>query len=57
MRPAVGNARSTRVVGAADGSAGSTGAARVEGDKDLEGAAIELVDDAVVASPSVPWAS
>ena len=45
---------SARSIGAAEGSAGSTRAGRVEGDTDLEGVAIELVDDATVASLSIP---
>ena len=43
--------------GATDGSAGSTEAARVGREADLDGAAIELAVGTVVASPNVPQTS
>ena len=47
-------ARSTGATGAANGSARSTGAAKVGGRTNLDDAATELAVDAAIASPSVP---
>ena len=54
----VGSAGMTSdAVGSADGGAGSTGAVGVEGDMDLDGAAIGFIGDAAATSSSVPQAS
>ena len=55
--PAVSSAGGTRVAEAAEGSAGSTGAGRIGGDADLDGAVIGFAVDTAAASPSVPQTS
>ena len=57
VRSADGTAGSTGAVGAANGSAGITRAAEVEGDTDLDGTAIGFVGDAAAASSSIPRVS
>ena len=54
VRSTIGSTGSTRVTGAADGSAVSTGAAKVGGGANLDDAAAGLAVNAAVASPSIP---